>query len=52
MTERLLYLSLNLGWIERLLYLNLHVGVDQVASLPRSKWKVTKGLLYLGTWGD
>ena len=25
---------------------------DQGASLPRSCWKVTKGLLYLGTWGN
>ena len=25
---------------------------DQGASLPQSEWKVTKGLLYLGTWGD
>ena len=51
-TEKLIYFSLNLGWIERLLYLIPHVGFDQRASLFRSEWKVTKGLLYLGTWGD
>ena len=102
LTERLLYLSLNLGWsIKGLLYLDLNARYprgfstleprlwwprgfstsiwmegnkgasltrnlgqlrdfsililncdDQGASLPRSKWKVTKELLYLGTWGD
>jgi len=25
---------------------------DQGASLPQSEWKVTKGLFYLGTWGQ
>ena len=30
---------------------NLNCG-DQGASLPWSWWKVTKGLLYLGTWDD
>ena len=25
---------------------------DHRVSLPRSEWKVTKGLLYNGTWGD
>ena len=63
LTERLLYLSLNLGWlIKWLFYLDLNgryprgfsISIlnydDQGASLPWSEWKVSKGLLYLGTW--
>ena len=52
MIERLFYLSLDLEGIERVLYLNPYVGGDQRAFLPLSEPKVTKGLLYLGTWGD
>ena len=63
LTERLLYLSLNLGWlIKWLFYLDLNgryprgfsISIlnydDQGASLPWFEWKVSKGLLYLGTW--
>ena len=44
-------LTWNLGQLRDFSILILNCD-DQGASLPRSKWKVTKELLYLGTWGD
>ena len=62
--ERLLYLNMKLEVTKRFLYLDLNgrqlrgfsISIlncgNQGASLPWSKWKVTKRLLYLGILGD
>ena len=42
----------NLGWLIGLSIILILNCDDQGASLPQSKWKVTKGFVYLGTWGD
>ena len=41
----------NLGWLRGLSILILNCD-DQGTFLPQSEWKVTKGLLYLGTNGE
>ena len=45
------FLPQNLGRLRGFSILILNCN-DQGASLPRSEWKVTKGLLYLGTWDN